>query len=684
MAIEHNRKSANDSYVMIGGGLTGLDTSLKKLTVDYSWWDAALDKVITGDSEWIYKNMGAGVTKNETMDILVIVQPDGNIKYGWKKGGGETPDPTLLDRSVVEKMVNSLADVPVSEVVAKTQYILVGKNLYLLAAARISPGLHRKYDANQLPINILGYLIDNERLSNLGKPFLIDDLKLSDKAEKEQMIIPIRGVDGRVVSNLVWTPQNPGMGMLQHILMPVILALGLFSILAMCAAIRANKSALALARNEEESYVAARTDSLTSLANRFHFANRLNESAMKEAVANGQLAVLFIDVDGFKTINDTIGHAGGDELLRTLATRISKAIPKESFLARVGGDEFSILIVSNTPEETAEIAAQDITDVVRREFEVMGKVFDLSTSIGYAISGKGLTAEEVVRRADVAMYEAKKTKAGQPIVYRAEYESNLLRNRKIEEALRIALDNDEIEVHYQPIVSSSDGQMQLAEALVRWSSPIFGPMSPEVFIPIAEESGLIGRLGNYVFRRTCEDMVKMPGLRVSINVSPVQLRDPMLIESFLGIIEHTGASPSRIEIELTEGIVVSHPEIAKEKLLRLREAGFSVSLDDFGTGFSSIGYLRKLPFDKMKIDRGFIMDLETDPESAALMQSIASLGQALNLSVVAEGVETDVQRKMVHLAGCNLIQGYFFSKPLPFEELKTWCNGKKREITLVA
>ncbi len=209
-------------------------------------------------------------------------------------------------------------------------------------------------------------------------------------------------------------------------------------------------------------------------------------------------------------------------------------------------------------------------------------------------------------------------------------------------------------------MDSTNGDLKLVEALVRWTSPVFGVLSPSAFIPVAEETGLIHSLGLYVFQRVCEDIVTMPGLKVSVNLSPVQLRDPTLVDGFVRILNSTGANANSIEIELTEGILVTHPELAEAKMQQLKEIGFSLSLDDFGTGFSSIGYLRQLPFNKLKIDRSYIKDIERDPEAAALTQTIASLGRNLNMSVVAEGVESDEQVKLVRLAGCDLIQGYFF------------------------
>jgi diguanylate cyclase (GGDEF)-like protein len=434
-----------------------------------------------------------------------------------------------------------------------------------------------------------------------------------------------------------------------------------------------------LGRKEAESYESARTDSMTQLPNRFHFVEALGRLSTRVANEKGEMAVIFLDIDGFKNVNDTIGHAGGDDLICQIAQRLETVLPEKAFLARVGGDEFNLLLSGKEISSQVKTVAQDCIDEIQKDFRVKGRIFRMSVSVGYAISEGGQTScEEVVRRADVAMYLAKSRNPGEPVAYDKEYESNLFKNKQIDDALRTAMNAGEVLVRYQPIVNAGTGKMEMAEALVHWNSEHLGPMSPAQYIPIAEESGLIVPLGLYVFQRVCEDLAEHPDLKVSVNLSPIQLLDPLLTDNLLTIVESTGVDTSRIELELTEGIVVSHPGLAREKLETLKAAGFGIVLDDFGTGFSSIGYLRQFPFDKLKIDRSFISGVETDVESLNLMKSIASLGRALDLTVVAEGVETSEQANLTHLAGCNQIQGFYFSRPVLIDALVKWehyCDG---------
>jgi EAL domain-containing protein (putative c-di-GMP-specific phosphodiesterase class I) len=281
------------------------------------------------------------------------------------------------------------------------------------------------------------------------------------------------------------------------------------------------------------------------------------------------------------------------------------------------------------------------------------------------------------------MYRSKEQSARHPVAYVPAFESGVQKKKQIEEALRMGLENGELSVFYQPIVDASSHDMTGVEALLRWNSEQLGPVSPASFIPIAEESGLIVDIGKFVIKQACDDMAAWPGVKVNINVSPAQLRDPMFVENVIAIVELAGINPKRIEFELTEGIVVSHPELARQKLEELKTAGFTVALDDFGTGFSSIGYLRQLPFDKLKIDRSFVSDIGESDKANSLLQSLVTLGSALDLRVVAEGVETREQAKLIHLLGCDLLQGFFFSKPMPIAELRS-TFGKGRVVKLVS
>jgi len=663
---------------MIEGGLQSMKNSLQRIAVDYSWWQDAVDNVRDDNADWIYSNMGSGVTESGTMDLLVIAQPSGDTKYGWIKGqDNNAPIAGILAPAQVKMMLALLKDAPIEDNFAEAQFTMVGDQLFLLTASFIRPDNVDGVDFDKLSINIAGFLMDEHKIETLGSSYLTDTLRVSQTIDPEKQHIALIDADGVVRGNLTWTAPTPGTESLRKSLLPVSAALGLFCLFGFMAAIGARKSADKLARNEAESVKSARTDSMTQLPNRLHLLEHLDEPAIRDACEKGHLAVIFLDLDGFKYVNDTVGHAGGDNMICQVAERLAEVIPKNAFLARIGGDEFIIILTAKDIASVAKMVALNCVEEIKSDLSVHQKTFCMSASVGYALAKDGdFSCEEVVRRADVAMYEAKNTKAGDPVMYREEYESNLVKNKNIEEALRAALSNGEIYVNYQPIVNATNGEMELVEALVRWNSKEFGPVSPMTFVRVAEEAGLIGILGNYVFRKVCEDMVKWPGLKVSINLSPVQLRDPRLVETFLGIIEDTGAVAKHIELELTEGVVVSHPKIAHEKLSKLKAVEFSISLDDFGTGFSSIGYLRQLPFDKLKIDRSFIMDVENSLESLNLMQAIAALGRAVDLVVVAEGVETAEQASLARLAGCNQIQGYFYSKPLSFSDLEQWYRSQ--------
>jgi EAL domain-containing protein (putative c-di-GMP-specific phosphodiesterase class I) len=275
------------------------------------------------------------------------------------------------------------------------------------------------------------------------------------------------------------------------------------------------------------------------------------------------------------------------------------------------------------------------------------------------------------------MYHAKTTGAQVPVVYDPALESGAFRNKQIEEALRSGLENNEFSVVYQPILRSSDGQIDSVEALVRWSPEKLGPISPATFIPIAEETGLIADIGVLVMRKACSDLAALPGVKLNLNISPVQLRDPMFAENMKAIANEFDIRPMRIEFELTEGIIVNHPELACKTLSLLKDAGFGLALDDFGTGFSSIGYLRRFPFDRMKIDRSFIADIGKSSKANSLLQSLVTLGDALDLQVVAEGIETQEQGDLITLLGCEYLQGYFYSRPMPIEQFPAFASRNK-------
>ena len=298
--------------------------------------------------------------------------------------------------------------------------------------------------------------------------------------------------------------------------------------------------------------------------------------------------------------------------------------------------------------------------------------------------GTGLTPSEIVRRADIAMYHAKNAAEREAIVYHSTMETGALEKKQVETALRRAIEVGELKVFYQPVVRASDLTIVGLEALVRWTSKEFGTVSPALFIPVAEETGLIHDVGRIVIDRACQDMQNWPGLRMAINISPVQLREPNFADDLLAVVERYGLGPDQFELELTEGILVNNPTIAKRKLAHLKEAGFTLSLDDFGTGFSSIGYLRQFPFDVLKVDRSFVRDIGLNTTANALIQSLVSLGDAMNLSVIAEGIENEDQLKLLRLVQCEYVQGFLISRPVPADDISALLVrlGETRRVRL--
>ncbi|MCP3054876.1 putative bifunctional diguanylate cyclase/phosphodiesterase [Aurantimonas marianensis] len=671
MSLEHDRQAAASSRTMVEWGVAGIGETLDTIALDYAWWQDAWDNVRARNDEWVLSNMGAGVTESGTIDLLLIVQPDRTIRYGWNGNSGDTPDPTVLSRDVVRQMVQKVDLIPTDNVKPARMTARVGDLVYVLSAARISPEDLGGIERDAFPLAIFGFVLNNERIAELGRKFLIEDLTLAPYRASQKATNVLRTDDGRPLAQLEWTPYQPGAWLLRQAAIPVTAALGLFAFAGWAAARSAHRSADTLAVKEEEASRAARHDVLTGLPNRLRFTEQLNAPSIRESCRRGECAALFIDLDGFKNVNDTIGHAGGDKLIKAFANKLQAALPPSSFAARVGGDEFNILIASPEPLKAAENLAAAIIQKLKADFQVDGKSFRISASIGYAISRDGGTSPaEIVRHADVAMYEAKRRRSGEPVLYTPDYESDLYKNHKIEEALRHALRAGELEVHYQPIVSTGTAELRAVEALARWHSPEFGNVSPAVFVPIAEQTGLIVELGQFIFRRVFADLAAIQGLRVSVNVSPVQLRDPMFVDTLVAMAGNAKIPLDRICLELTEGILVTHPDLARQKLDALKKAGFTVALDDFGTGFSSIGYLRQLPFDTLKIDRSFISEMTRSPRAASLVQSIIALGKALDLRVVAEGVETADEQRLLRLTGCDYLQGYAFGKPMPIGELR--------------
>jgi len=429
-------------------------------------------------------------------------------------------------------------------------------------------------------------------------------------------------------------------------------------------------------------------DKLTSLPNRQLLLNRLDHAIGLCKLGDQPGAVLFIDLDNFKSINDTRGHDKGDLLLQQVAKRLTSAVRATDTVARIGGDEYIILLENHgrTNDEVA-LSAKDIAEKViesfHEPFDIAGEPQYSTCSIGIAIfDDQTVSFEDVLKRADLAMYQAKATGRNAMSFFSPDMQARIIKRVALESDLRTALQLEEFVLYYQPQINI-DGRMSGVEALVRWNNPVRGLVSPLEFIPVAEDTGLILPLGSWVMRTACDVLVswakhvKTEVLTIAVNVSAPQFHHPDFVQQVLTVVEETGVNPNRLKLELTESLLVNDISGTIQKMNVLKKMGIQFSLDDFGTGYSSLSYLHRLPLSQLKIDQSFIRDALNDENAAVIARTVLALGKALNLNVIAEGVETTDHLEFIRKEGCTEYQGYLFSKPLPLIELEEYISNAK-------
>lgn len=420
-------------------------------------------------------------------------------------------------------------------------------------------------------------------------------------------------------------------------------------------------------------------DELTGLPNRVQFTERL-QSALNRLQGECRLdkfrpplpdgdwlaAVLIFDLDHFKDVNDTLGHIAGDALLRQMAERVGQCLRPGDVMARLCGDEFAVLLEQlKSPQDATEIARR-VIDAAAQPCELNGNetVIGLTVGIAFCSRADGITAPaRMISQADIALQEAKTKSRGTACVFQPEMSAALRRRTDMERDLRRALAEGGLEVFFQPITAIGSRRIVGAEALARWFHPAHGAVPPSEFVPVAERAGLIGELGAWVLRAACKEAAQWDGLRLAVNLSPEQVRRPGIVEQVAGILRETGLPPSRLELEITEGCLLHETPQTQATLSRLRALGISIALDDFGTGFSSLSYLRRYPFTKLKVDRSFVEPIATDAATHAIVQAVVTLGRSLSMRVVAEGVETEAQYRMLSGMNCDEAQGYLLGRP---------------------
>jgi len=410
----------------------------------------------------------------------------------------------------------------------------------------------------------------------------------------------------------------------------------------------------------------AQHDGLTDLPNRVFFHDRLEAALQVDRATRGVTALLFLDLDNFKDINDALGHAYGDKLLLALAQRLKTHLRAQDTLARLGGDEFAVVLPGLRSLDEASSAAQRLIDAAALPFQIDEQTLSIGLSIGIASSNAGGTAEQLLRFGDMALYEAKRNGRNRFEVFRPELEEAVRVRRQMEMDLRQALHLGQIEMRYQPIVERQGRRISGYEALMRWNHPVRGQVSPMDFIPLAEETGLIHELGARALNLACHEAASWHnGQTVAVNLSPVQFKNPGLVDTVALALADAGLAPDRLELEITESVLLDNSKANIDMLRALKALGVGIALDDFGTGYSSLSYLRSFPFDRIKIDKSFVKDMGESREALAIIRAITGLSTSLLIKTTAEGVETNEQFVRLQEEGCSHFQGYLFGRPEP-------------------
>ena len=522
----------------------------------------------------------------------------------------------------------------------------------------IAPGLD-----NAAPILLSVKFIDAQVLANIASQLRLKNLRRIDETSPPSgdQIYVLRDTDGKVAARFAWTPKQPGAEIVNNVWPYIAVALAGFALLAAFVLRYMRRTAVEIAAGESRLRHLAMHDPLCGLPNRIYFGDRLE--AVIEEVKHGSTpaAVFYIDLDHFKDVNDTLGHPIGDELIRNVTLRLSRALRGDDLVARLGGDEFAVISSTGSDQAKMLALAQRIIAALCAPYTVSKQNIVIGASIGIATIDKTCGGSaDVMRYADMALYRAKNEGRNRACIYDSVMDANLSKRKLLEIELRRAIETGGLNLLYQPLVNPSGEKLIGVEALCRWPHPGLGDISPEEFIPIAEHSGLIIELGEWVLRRACLDGNAWPRLSVAVNVSPLQFRRSDFVDMVERVLKETQFDPTRLELEVTESTLIGNVEGAEAAMRRIKALGVRLALDDFGTGYSSLLYLRRFPFDKLKIDRSFVQSIEKAADAAAIVHAIVSLGRGLGMKVTAEGVETADQQLFLRAAGVHSMQGYRF------------------------
>ncbi|MBN9021562.1 MAG: bifunctional diguanylate cyclase/phosphodiesterase [Rhizobiales bacterium] len=635
---------------------------------DYAKWDDAVRHAYGAvDQAFMQDTYAASTTTPDHMlfDTAVLIDETGHVRFAVHRGEAVPGDPEAIFGPSFAAMVRPLVLDGVTYDV-RSGFLATRWGIAAVSAGSIVPfNKDFKPRPGRSRILVLARVLDPEVVEGLQRDFLIDDLRLVPADAALDHMLPVDDFTGKTIGALAWSPPSLGdqaRSKVSPTVFTMLTLVGLTMAFLIAIALRGMQE---VERRDAEAHHAATHDALSGLPNRAAIVAALDEAIAARKREGTPVTVVFLDIDGFKEVNDAFGHEIGDRLLKEVARNFRERVT-DHLIARVGGDEFAVVVSGPGAVKTACDLGWRLISSVTDVFEIDGRMIAIGASVGVAVADDSTpSAEELLRRADVAMAQAKQQGRSRLFVYDAVIDT--VRHERLEIAgdLRRAIRDGGLTVAYQPIFDAGTRAIIGVEALIRWDRPQLGPLPPAVFVPIAEQSGLIDELGEWTIRRACLDALAWPSIKVSVNVSPAQLRKPNFENQLTAILRETGFPVSRLDLEVTESYFIANSDQARRAIDVIRGLGISVSLDDFGTGYSSIGYLRSFNFDKLKLDRSLIIGLARDERVLRLVEATIALAGALDLEVTAEGVETEVEATLLQNAGCVAFQGFFFAKPMP-------------------
>jgi diguanylate cyclase (GGDEF)-like protein len=511
-------------------------------------------------------------------------------------------------------------------------------------------------------------IFDPRFISLLARSSGLKDLRFEfTPEERARALQPVTDRNGRIIGWFSWDTSRP-MTLAMRRLWPLGAGLMLCFVAVSGIVLRQiRRAARELVASEAETHRIAHDDLLTGLPNDRRMLQLLDEALARRK--NSEIITFaFFNLESFNEINSALGRAGADAVLKQLGERLHDAMPEHTVVGRFGSDEFAAILVSDDAESPVRAMRAAMGAVARPIW--LDQMILVGISAGMAQAPRdGLSRDVLIRRADLALLASKRRGHGLSMRFEPELENEVADRHFLRRELKRAITDATLRLHYQPIVRAAGSRLVGVEALLRWNHPIRGDIPPAVFIPVAEASGMMDELGAFVLRQALTDARRWPELFVAINLSPIQVRDRALVHQVTSLLTKSGVDPSRIVLEITEGVLIESPEDARARLQKLRALGLRIALDDFGSGYSSLSYLQRFPIDKLKIDKGFVEPLGRTANGGAIIQAIVALGRALGLSVLVEGVETEEQRVLLRLAGCDEMQGFLFSKAVPRERI---------------